>query len=329
MTQGSLSLQQGILVSEPTQILAPALQEETQQEEMQVEEMLQEDALPEEALHEDMLQEEMQRPESPVFDLVIAATSAQRCSTYDAVAQLKPLLADHTIFTATPERRENLLLHLHSLIGSELLSALPCTQSELAAFICQCDGNSSRLDFLQIMTAFLRGSPNSAFVTQIETLLNTQLNENMTFEQVLVPSAPNSISGDAMLAQLAELTPEEKALFLLKLSRATLIICQLIICELAQIRQGAEMLLPADASTDTAPEPPSSTDSESEDESPLPSTEFISLANGETEEQPLSRRSSTAETPTRTTPESPSPEHDDSEENEPAAQSVGALQIAN
>ncbi|MGL5251280.1 MAG: hypothetical protein ACRC7P_09405, partial [Enterovibrio sp.] len=208
VTQGSLSLQQGILVSEPTQILAPALQEETQQEEMQVEEMLQEDALPEEALHEDMLQEEMQRPESPVFDLVIAATSAQRCSTYDAVAQLKPLLADHTIFTATPERRENLLLHLHSLIGSELLSALPCTQPELAAFICQCDGNCSRLDFLQIMTAFLRGSPNSAFVTQIETLLNTQLNENMTFEQVLVPSAPNSISGDAMLAQLAELTPE-------------------------------------------------------------------------------------------------------------------------
>ncbi|MGL5250669.1 MAG: J domain-containing protein, partial [Enterovibrio sp.] len=167
------------------------------------------------------------------------------------------------------------------------------------------------------------------FVTQIETLLNTQLNENMTFEQVLVPSAPNSISGDAMLAQLAELTPEERALFLLRLSRATLIICQLITCELAQIRQGAEMILPADASTDTAPEPPSSTDSESEDESPLPSTGFISLANGETEEQPLSRRSSTAETPTRTTPEPPSPEHDDSEEDEPAAQSVGALQIAN
>lgn len=329
VTQGSLNLQQSILVNGPSQILASVLQEETQQEEMQVGEMLQEDALLEEALHEDMPQEEMQRPESPVLDPVAAATSAQRCSAYDAVAQLKPLLADHTIFAATPERRENLLLHLHSLISSELLSAPPCTQSELAAFICQCDGNSSRLDFLQVMTAFLRGSPNSAFVTQIETLLNAQLNENMIFEQVLVPHAPNSISGDAMLAQLAELTPEARELFLLKLSRATLIIYKLITCELAQIRQGAEISPLAEASTGTTPEPPSYTDSESEDKSPTPSTEFISLVDSEAEEQPLSRRLGSAETPTRTTPVPPSPEHDESEEDEPAAQSVGFTQIAN
>lgn len=302
--QGSISLQQGIIVSEPPQTLVPVQQEE-------------------------ILQEEMQRPESPLLDSTSAAASAQRCSTHDAVAQLKPLLADHTMFTATPERRENLLLHLHSLISSELLPALPRPQSELAAFICPCDGTCSRLDFLQIMTASLRGSPNPTFVTQIETLLNAQLNEDMTFEQVLVPHAPNSISGDAMLAQFAELTPEARELFLLKLSRATLIICKLITCELAQIRQGAEISPLAEALIGTTPEPPSCTDSESEDESPPPSTEFSSLVDSEAEEQPLSRRSNSAETPTRTTPEPPSPEHDDSEEDEPAAQSVALTQIAN
>ncbi|MGL6175601.1 MAG: hypothetical protein ACRC1U_01205, partial [Vibrionaceae bacterium] len=167
----------------------------------------------------------------------ITTTSAQQRAAQDAVAQLKPLLANHTVFTASPEQRVNLLLHLHTLMNSELRFAPPQTQSELASFINQRGNASSRLDYLQIMTAFLRGSPNTAITSQINALLNSQLAQNMTLEQILVPRAAGSMSGEAVLAQFADFTPEAKKLFLLKLARATLTICQLITSELAQTSQ--------------------------------------------------------------------------------------------
>ncbi|MGL6176617.1 MAG: J domain-containing protein [Vibrionaceae bacterium] len=143
-------------------------------------------------------------------------------------------------------------------MNSELRFAHPQTQSDLVSFMNQRDsGNaSSRLDYLQIMTAFLRGSPNAAITSQINALLSSQLAQNMTLEQILVPRAAGSMSGEAVLEQFAGFTPEAKKLFLLKLARATLTICQLITSELAQTSQAVRTSSSsAETSPSATPEP--------------------------------------------------------------------------
>ncbi|MGL4733676.1 MAG: J domain-containing protein [Enterovibrio sp.] len=97
----------------------------------------------------------------------------------------------------------------------------------------------------------------------------------MALEQILVPRSAGSMSGEAVLAQFADFTPEAKKLFLLKLARATLTICQLITSELAQASQAVRT---SSSSTETSPSatpepfgPAEQTDSE--DESPPQSTE--------------------------------------------------------
>ncbi|MGL5249500.1 MAG: hypothetical protein ACRC7P_00235, partial [Enterovibrio sp.] len=219
----------------------------------------------------------------------ITTTSTQQRAAQDAIARLKPLLANHTVFTASPEQRVNLLLHLHTLMNSELRFAHPQTQSELASFINQRDsGNAtSRLDYLQIMTAFLRGSPNAAITSQINALLSSQLAQNMTLEQILVPRAPGSMSGEAVLAQFADFTPEAKKLFLLKLARATLTICQLITSELTQTSQAViTSCSNAETSPSATPEPSgpaAQTDSEGE---PPPQSAEVAQAAGIANLQP-------------------------------------------
>ncbi|MGL5291759.1 MAG: J domain-containing protein [Vibrionaceae bacterium] len=165
-------------------------------------------------------------------------TDAQRRLAYHTAGQLRPQLAHHAVFTASPAQRMNILLHLHSLTSSELQPSLPLTRSDLALFINQRDDNaSSRLNYLQIMTATLRGSPNAVIVNQINALLSTQLASNISFAQVLVPHATEHISEAALLGTFNNLTPEAQQLFLLKWSRAILQISQLITSELAQASQ--------------------------------------------------------------------------------------------
>ncbi|MGL5335612.1 MAG: hypothetical protein ACRC9R_05645, partial [Enterovibrio sp.] len=201
-------------------------------------------------------------------------TQTQQRSACHAAGLLRPLLARHSVFTASPEQRNNLLLHFHTLINSELQPSFPLNLSDLALFFNQRDdsGGNSRLNYLQIMTASLRGSPNAAIVSQINALLSETLTDNISFEQVLVPQAPAHLSEAALLGVLNNLTPNAQQLFLLKWSRAILQICQLVTREIAQIRTPAQTSPPP--SSPTSPSSPS-----------LPSSPISSFTSAQ---QPLS-----------------------------------------
>ncbi|MGL6176199.1 MAG: hypothetical protein ACRC1U_04300, partial [Vibrionaceae bacterium] len=186
---------------------------------------------------------------------IIATTGAQRRLANNAVTQLKPLLTRHTVFTASTEQRTNLFLHFNTLINSKLQPSLPRSQNELELFINQRDsrGANTRLDYLQIMTACLRGSPNAAISAQINALLNSKLTQRIKFEHILVPCSVDNMSGDAILRAFASLTPDEKRLFLLKFAQATLKICQIVTQELTQARAQSQTRPQAEASTPSAP----------------------------------------------------------------------------
>ncbi|MGL5336717.1 MAG: J domain-containing protein [Enterovibrio sp.] len=164
-------------------------------------------------------------------------TETQRRLACNTAGQLRPLLANHSVFTISPAQRANLLLHFNSLINSKLRSSLPRSRGELDLFFNMPDsyGGSTRLHYLQIMTATLRGSSDTAITSQINALLETKLTRDITFEQVLVPLANGYINGATLLKRFNNLSAEEQHLFLLKWSQTTLKICQIVTSELAQI----------------------------------------------------------------------------------------------
>ncbi|MGL4826982.1 MAG: hypothetical protein ACRC24_05810 [Vibrionaceae bacterium] len=167
-------------------------------------------------------------------------TEQQRRSACEAAKQLRSLLADNHVFTANPKQRANLFLHFNTLIKSKLQSSLPRSTGELDLVVNTHDsyGESTRLNYLQIMTASLRGSPDVQIVREINSLLETELTSTITFAQVLVPHASDHMNGAAILKAFNKLTPNEKQLFLLKWSRATLKICQLVNRERDIVKSG-------------------------------------------------------------------------------------------
>ncbi|MGL6176706.1 MAG: hypothetical protein ACRC1U_06890, partial [Vibrionaceae bacterium] len=224
---------------------------------------------------------------SSAYEKIISAmpvTPTQRYHAFSAVAQLKPLLERHSIFTASPQQRENLLLHFHTLIRCELQPSLPITRSPLAFeafFDGDNSGDCSRLECLQLMTACLRGSPKAEIAGEITALLSSKLTEEITFAQILVPRAANNMSDSALFSAFSHLTPAAQQLFLAKLSHAALKICQLITVELAQSRKGAQTSPPLSASasraqsisSDSAERAAENPKPDSEDEFPTPSSE--------------------------------------------------------